>query len=146
MSSSTYLLQTSPFHHPLLALSNETLAESISKHLSSLLIPAASLEQLQEVFSNELLLGLSAQPIKPSSMLMVNTFVPALQSLKREELSGEYVSLDIGSSNFRVLFSKLRPRKTSDVNGKDEDQFVVKYYDIPVEYRKGNSSRVSLIT
>ncbi|XP_017483813.1 PREDICTED: putative hexokinase HKDC1 [Rhagoletis zephyria] len=73
---------------------------------------------------------------------MVNTFVPALQSLKREELTGEYVSLDIGSSNFRVLYSRLRPKKAADVDGKDDDHFEVKYYDIPVEYRKGSSSRL----
>lgn len=142
-SKNIYLLESSPFHHPLLVLSNEALGRSVSEHLQPLLISAAHLRQLQQVFTTELLLGLSDQPATPSSMLMVNTFVPALQSLKREELTGEYVSLDIGSSNFRVLYSRLRPKKAADVDGKDDDHFEVKYYDIPVEYRKGSSSRVS---
>lgn len=143
--SNSYLFESSPFHNPSLVLSDKTSAASITNHLSPLFIPTSSLKKLQQVFTTELLLGLAEKPPKPSCMLMVNTYAPALQSLKREELSGEYVSLDIGSSNFRVLYSKLRPKKESDVNGKDNDHFNVKYYDIPVEFRKGSSNRVRFL-
>lgn len=74
---------------------------------------------------------------------MVNTFVPALQSIERETLAGDYISLDIGSSNFRVLYTKLCPgSNNTKEDHTDQDQFSVKYYEIPIEFRKGSSSKV----
>lgn len=49
---------------------------------------------------------------------------------------GDFLSLDLGSTNFRVLLSKLK-------NG-TEDEFHVKYYDVPSEIRVGASEKVNV--
>lgn len=97
------------------------------------------MEQIRQTFAAELEEGLRLTDAErtgtTTSMLMINTFVPPLQSIgDRSQLAGPYVALDIGSTNFRVLYTPIDADSMPDAT--------VKYYDIPREYRKGDSSKV----
>lgn len=46
--------------------------------------------------------------------------------------SGFFLSLDLGGTNFRVILSKLHGHES-------EDEFDVKYYDVPEKLRFGSS-------
>lgn len=72
---------------------------------------------------------------------MINTFVPSAPELMKNKkaLAGDYISLDIGSSNFRVLHTRLSAGGEEDLN----DKFHVQYYDIPVQFRTGKAAEVS---
>lgn len=110
----------------------------VSAIVSPLVITREQIARLQATFNQEIEIGLATEKPAPAtcSMLMVNTFVPSFQALRdRSKLAGDYISLDIGSSNFRVLHTHLHP--LSGV-----DQFHVQYYDIPVEFRRGHSRQL----
>ncbi|XP_054164286.1 hexokinase-1-like [Oppia nitens] len=64
-----------------------------------------------------------------SCLLMQNTYVPEFPTGQE---SGHYLSLDLGTTNFRVVLSKLG-------SGSQKNEFSVKYYDIPDDCRRGPS-------
>ena len=68
-----------------------------------------------------------------SCLQMECTFVT---ELPKGTESGDFLSIDIGSTNFRVLLSRL--------NANGEDEFAVKYYDVPQGIRVGKSVYVSI--
>lgn len=63
---------------------------------------------------------------------MANTFIP---NLPNGTESGDFISLDLGTTNFRVILSQLRPES--------ENKFFVKHYTVPNEFRRGKSKNVS---
>ncbi|XP_063848049.1 hexokinase-2-like [Scylla paramamosain] len=71
-------------------------------------------------------LGLAENPERPSSLLMENTFIPQL--LDGTEC-GEYLALDLGGTNFRVLYVVLKDGKFVEEN--------VDYFEVPRELRLG---------
>lgn len=77
----------------------------------------------------------SDQHIKRNTCLLNEmTFFTKLPS--GNEL-GQYLAIDLGSTNFRVILSDLK-------GGKAEDGFQVRYYDVPDNLRNGPSSKVSI--
>jgi hexokinase len=89
------------------------------------------LKNLQNKFIEEMDLGLVLNPSRKSSMIMANTYVTKLPD--RSE-SGDFISLDLGTTNFRVVLSRFRPQS--------ENVFKVKHYTVPNEYRRGESKNV----
>jgi len=71
-------------------------------------------------------LGLKTNPERQSSLQMANTFIP--KNLSGTE-KGQFLALDLGGTNFRVILLKLDP--TSDLDT------IVKYYKVPDEIRLG---------
>lgn len=55
-----------------------------------------------------------------------------MQKFPTGKEKGLFLSLDLGSTNFRVILSKLHGHET-------EDDFDVKYYDVPGHLRVGSS-------
>lgn len=92
-------------------------------------------QKLGQVFAQEMDLGLSSCEAdrKKTCLQQEVTFVTRLPDGSEK---GDFLSLDLGSTNFRVLLSTLK-------NGSD-DEFFVKYYDVPAEIRTGSSVRVIL--
>ncbi len=90
------------------------------------------LKRVQNAFIEEIELGLALKPYRKSSLLMSNTFVPEMPNGSE---SGNFISLDLGTTNFRVVLSQLRPE--------GENKFMVKYYTVPNEFRRGESKNVS---
>lgn len=65
---------------------------------------------------------------------MQNTFVTRLPSGEEE---GDFLSLDLGTTNFRVLLSRIRPNAA--------DEFFVKHFTVPTQFRRGQSVHVLII-
>lgn len=98
------------------------------------------IQRIRNTFLAELDQGLSAEEEerKKTSLSMFNTFVPSLHAVSREDIIGDYISLDIGSTNFRVIHTCL--------SADSADSSDVCYYDIPGAYRKNDSSNVCVVT
>jgi hexokinase len=90
------------------------------------------LKNLQNKLNEEMDLGLALNPSRKSSLIMANTYVTKLPD--RSE-SGDFISLDLGTTNFRVVLSQFRPQS--------ENVFKVKHYTVPNQYRRGESKNVS---
>ena len=92
--------------------------------------------RIKNVFESEMKNALTTdQNINHNSCLLnVLTFFTHLPSGKE---TGKFLSIDLGSTNFRVILSDLR-------GGKTEDEFHVQYYDVPETLRYGPSCKVSL--
>ena len=86
--------------------------------------------KIKKIFADQMDKGLSADATvrKSSCLLMENTFMSRFPTGKE---TGHYLSLDLGSTNFRVIMSRLHGHET-------EDEFSVKYYDVADNLRVGS--------
>ncbi|XP_015782952.1 hexokinase-1 [Tetranychus urticae] len=126
----TYLLESSPLHNPILHLTDQKKQEKANEIISQFKLTKNQLDKIREKFLYEINLGLnepSKAGTKECSLYMINTFITSLPNGKEE---GDFLSLDLGSTNFRVCLSTL---------ANQQDQFNVKYYDIPDAMRTGNA-------
>lgn len=85
-----------------LKLENRLRAQKIEARLSKLMLCGSTLRRVAEVFEKEIEAGLRQQP---SSLQMENTYVPELPDGTEE---GSFLALDLGGTNFRVLFLELK--------------------------------------
>ena len=108
-----------------LNLINKDREQKVSHILSSLTISDDNTKLLKEVFEKELDAGLRSG-LKESSLQMENTYVPELTNGKEK---GSYLALDLGGTNFRVMFLEL-------ANGKIVNEKVA-YYSLPEATRLG---------
>lgn len=92
------------------------------------------MRKMKSIFAEEMQLGFAKNPSRKGSLLMMNTYIT--RDLDSHQ-SGSYLSLDLGSTNFRVCHLQFVP-------GERNDRFHVKYYDIPPSYRVGDAAPVSL--
>ncbi|XP_045518979.1 hexokinase-2-like isoform X1 [Pieris brassicae] len=111
------------FLPPSLQLEDKARALKVESKLSGLVLCGATLRQVGEVFAREIENGLRE---KPSSLQMENTYVPELPDGTEE---GVFLALDLGGTNFRVLYLELRGGQLVR-----ED---VKHYHISDELRVG---------
>ncbi|XP_045128815.1 hexokinase-2-like [Portunus trituberculatus] len=111
---------------PHLTLTDAEKKKKIESLLSPLILTEAQQAKIREVFLEEMRLGLAVNPERPSSLLMENTFIPQL--LDGTEC-GEYLALDLGGTNFRVLYVVLK-------DGKFVEE-TVDHYAVPTEVRLG---------
>lgn len=90
---------------------------------------------MKETFANEMHKSLSQdQHTKRTSCLLNElSFITKMPSGKE---TGHFLSIDLGSTNFRVILSDLK-------GGKGDDEFQVKYYDVPNDLRYGPTCKVS---
>lgn len=95
------------------------------------MLSVSDMRRFQAAFAEEMNIGLAKNPPRKSCFQMINTFVPLLSSSGE---TGDFLSLDLGSTNFRVLLSQLR--------ADGEDEFSVRYYEVPVELRIGQADKV----
>jgi hexokinase len=89
---------------------------------------------MKHVFQEEMALGFAKHPSRAGSLLMMNTYIT--RDFENHQ-NGSYLSLDLGSTNFRVCHLQF-------VEGERNDRFHVKYYDIPPTYRVGPAAPVSV--
>ncbi|CAL4065094.1 unnamed protein product, partial [Meganyctiphanes norvegica] len=85
---------------PKLSLSDQQRQQKVVDRVSSLVISDDAQKRIQNIFVEEMTLGLTENPTRISSLLMENTYVPQLPDGKEH---GKYMALDLGSTNFRVL-------------------------------------------
>lgn len=89
------------------------------------------LARIQKVYEREIQLGLYKNPSRKSSLLMANSMVPWLPDGKEQ---GDYLSIDLGSTNFRVMLSQFAVGK--------EPRCRVQWYKVPDNVRKGHSDGI----
>lgn len=112
-----------------------TFQSQILEVLKPFVLDKNDAQKLGQIFASEMDLGLSKSESdrKRTCLQQEVTFVTKLPDGSER---GDFLSLDLGSTNFRVALTKLK-------TGTDEDEFVVKYYDVPSEIRVGASENVS---
>ena len=107
--------------------------KKIDEYLKPYTLTEQQMRQLKSIFTEEMQLGFAKNPGRQGSLLMMNTYIT--RDLDRHQ-SGSFLSLDLGSTNFRVCHLQFVP-------GERNDRFHVKYYDIPASYRVGDAAPVS---
>ncbi|CAG2117015.1 unnamed protein product, partial [Medioppia subpectinata] len=132
---SSILLPNSVFHNPILDIDDQNKTHTINKLIRDFTLTADTLFNIKRVFIDEMEAGLALAPDSKSSLLMQNTFVPEFPDGNE---SGYYLSLDLGTTNLRVILSKLVGGSQKGV----DNEFTVKYYDIPNECRRGSSDNL----
>ena len=95
------------------------------------LLTRTTLQRVSDILTDEIRLGFTSNEIKHSSLLCANTFVTEPPNGKEK---GNFLSLDLGSSNFRVVLSKLDPDT--------HNEFQIKHYTVPTKLRRGDSKPV----
>ena len=125
-----------------LSLSCPEKSAAVARHLSPFLLTVDQCQHLKRTFIIEMDRGASADSSERSSscLLMENTFMTRLPTGKE---AGDFLSLDLGSTNFRVILSRLRSSSSSSSSSSNHqsDQFTVRYYDVPMDLRVGPSAK-----
>ncbi|XP_066948629.1 hexokinase-2-like [Macrobrachium rosenbergii] len=121
----------SPTEFPSLHLSNAEKQAKILEHVRPLILTNEQRQKIGEVFLDEMRLGLALNPERESSLLMENTFIPELPDGTE---NGEYLALDLGGTNFRVIYAKM--------TGGQFTEEVVDYFHIPDEVRLGPGEKL----
>jgi len=88
--------------------------QKVEEVLKCLRLSGEQVYKIGEIFLDEMLKGIQD---KPSSLLMENTYVPELLDGSEE---GEYLALDLGGTNFRVLLLHI---KHGSVVGQEVEKF-----------------------
>lgn len=104
------------------------LPKQIIEYTNKFILTADQMRKIKQVFLEEMKLGSMLKPPKKSSLLMMNTYITEI--IDGTE-SGDFLSLDLGSTNFRVCHLNMC--------GKKEEKFDVKYYDIAEPLKKGKA-------
>lgn len=116
----------SPLQLPRLNLSDPEKQRKVESLLSPLILTEEKQKRVRSVFLEEMRLGLASNPERQSSLLMENTFIPELVDGTE---NGEYLALDLGGTNFRVIYVLMK-------EGKFVEE-VVDYFAVPLETRLG---------
>lgn len=116
---------------PVLQLTDDVKLHKISDLLSGLVLSPEIQRRVRDVFQSEMVLGLAKNPTKPSSLQMENTYLPELCDGSE---SGDYLALDLGGTNFRVILLRI---KAGAVDSEE-----VQYYQVPENVRLGPGSEL----
>ncbi|XP_057365356.1 hexokinase-2-like [Daphnia carinata] len=111
---------------PALHLADPKKLQQVLELLQGLVLTAETQKKIRDVFESEMELGLAKNPPVPSSLQMENTFLPELCDGSEE---GDYLSLDLGGTNFRVIWLSI---KSGAVISEE-----VQYYQVPEDVRLG---------
>uniref|UniRef100_A0A2P2I2H6 Phosphotransferase n=1 Tax=Hirondellea gigas TaxID=1518452 RepID=A0A2P2I2H6_9CRUS len=122
---------TSPLELPVLKLSDNKLKNKITSRLSCLALGESHCEHLREVFVQEMARGLEGNAAEPSSLFMEDTFLPDLPNGTEH---GEYLALDLGGTNLRVLLVTVKEGQVTDE--------ILEYYAVPENIRYGHGTEL----
>ncbi|XP_022656282.1 hexokinase-2-like [Varroa jacobsoni] len=115
------------FLYPKFTLENPSKQSKVENVLRPLVLGRYSVFKIKEVFINELELGLQENPKRQSSLQMENTFLPGLPNGSE---NGEFLALDLGGTNFRVIHVVINPSISSP-------EYHIKYHSVPESTRLG---------
>ncbi|XP_046656433.1 hexokinase-1-like [Daphnia pulicaria] len=111
---------------PALHLDDPVKRQKVLELVRGLDLTADTQKKIRDVFESEMELGLAKNPPVASSLQMENTFLPELCDGSEE---GDYLSLDLGGTNFRVIWLRI---KSGAVVSE-----AVQYYQVPEDVRLG---------
>ena len=109
-----------------LNLQDKSKESLVKETLNGFVIDEEKLKKLKTIFESELELGLK-DGLKKSSLQMENTYIPFVSLPPEKE--GSYLALDLGGTNFRVMFLEI-------AKGKIVNE-VVEYYSVQEAIRLG---------
>lgn len=119
-------------HYPQLQIEDDPKKQATVENIvRPLVLGVHTICKIRDVFNSEIELGLMRNPRRPSSLQMENTYLPELPDGTER---GEFLALDLGGTNFRVLHLQLDPE--------GEQQFHVKYYSVPEPIRLGPGEKL----
>uniref|UniRef100_A0A2R5L9E4 Phosphotransferase n=1 Tax=Ornithodoros turicata TaxID=34597 RepID=A0A2R5L9E4_9ACAR len=124
-------LSEANFHYPELTLDDPSKQATVEDIVRPLVLSPHKITKIRDVFISELELGLQKNPEKASSLQMENTYLPELPDGTEK---GEFLALDLGGTNFRVLHIVL-----DDVA---EPVFHVQYFSVPEPVRLGAGEKL----
>lgn len=99
--------------------------------MKDFILPVSKLRKIQDMFIEEIRLGLAADPPRKSVFYMCNSFVTDFPDGSEE---GDILSMDLGGTNLRILLTKLKPGK--------QPEYRIEPYDIDIKYRRGKPEEV----
>lgn len=120
------MVAATPTEFPILKLDDAERQKKVLDRVKCLILSPEQQKKIEDVFLDEMRLGLAANPERKSSLLMENTFIPELPDGTE---NGEYLALDLGGTNFRVIYVKM-------VDGKITEE-IVDYFVVPEPTRIG---------
>lgn len=116
---------------PTLHLADQAKLTKINELLKGLVLTNDIQKKIRDVFESERELGLASKPAIPSSLQMENTYLPELCDGSEE---GDYLALDLGGTNFRVIFLRIKAGKLESEE--------VQYYQVPEDVRLGEGEKL----
>uniref|UniRef100_A0AAQ4S6M3 hexokinase n=1 Tax=Gasterosteus aculeatus aculeatus TaxID=481459 RepID=A0AAQ4S6M3_GASAC len=111
--------------------------KKIDKYLYSMRFSDETLKEITQRFRMELVKGLGRDTNPTASLKMLPTFV---QSIPDGSEKGDFIALDLGGSNFRILRVRVSHEKKQTV------QMESQIYDTPEDIVHGSGTRGVLIT
>jgi len=123
------LFAHSKYHNPSLKLIDKRAL--VNEAIQGFILNKNYLSKIQKVYEREIELGFCKTPSRPSSLLMAKSMVPWLPDGSEE---GDFLSIDLGSTNFRVMLSQFTPNQ--------EPKTRVQHYKVPDNVRTGDSSGI----
>lgn len=112
------VIKTPPLH-----LSDQWKCKKVEDILSCVRLTGELIKKIEKTFETELMRGLEG---KPSSLQMENTYIPELPDGTE---FGQFLALDLGGTNFRVILMHIKKGLVTDE--------IVKHYHISDELRVG---------
>lgn len=116
---------------PYLHLDNIDKLAKVKDILAGLVLSPEIQERIRQVFESEMSLGLTKDPTVTSSLQMENTFLPELCDGSED---GDYLALDLGGTNFRVILLQI---KSGSILSEE-----VQYYEVPENVRLGPGEKL----
>jgi len=116
-----------PSEPPRLEISDPKKAAQYQECVKGIKLSKETMLKIGKIFHDEMELGLSLDPPKKSSLQMCNTYITQLPDGTEE---GEFLALDLGGTNFRVLLLELSKGQLI----REE----VKHYHVPEALRLGH--------
>jgi len=111
---------------PCLRLADTTKLSKVDDITKGLILTTEIQKRIRQVFESEMMLGLAKNSPVASSLQMENTFLPELCDGSED---GDYLALDLGGTNFRVILLRI---KTGSIMSEE-----VQYYQVPEDIRLG---------
>ncbi|XP_034286537.1 hexokinase-2-like isoform X1 [Pantherophis guttatus] len=108
-------------------------AQRVDKYLYHLRLSDDTLRDISERFRKEMEKGLGADTNPTASVKMLPTFVRSIPDGTEE---GDFLALDLGGTNFRVLRVKVAD------NGSKKVEMENQIYDIPEELMRGSGTQL----
>lgn len=108
------------------ALDDTTKMNKLTTLTDCLRLNEETVRKVQQIFEEEMRLGLAKNPSRQSSLLMANTYIPELPDGSED---GYFMALDLGGTHCRVIMVHL--------NKANKEEPLVKYFDVPQNVRLG---------
>ena len=139
MLSSTndkFYFEGDQYFNPELQIDDSKKKIQVEKLLNPYRVNKSKIEKLISLINHEIQLAFQEKPERSSNFPMINTFVTDFPNGTEV---GDYIGIDIGGTNFRVVHLNL-----SKVGSNYENKIEMEFFSVPANIRLGNCKQVCL--